>query len=118
MRSQIKDELFPLEPLCPLNETGQPEGRGGAEELHFVRRKHAARNPKNGAACSDGRKRMKRCALLLICLLLCFAASCGAEEEMPELRIGVTVYAPFFIAMRTGSLRESIWNWRRRPARG
>mgnify|MGYP004573344589 CR=1 FL=1 len=61
---------------------------------------------------------MKRCALLLICLLLCFAASCGAEEEMPELRIGVTVYAPFFIAMRTGSLRESIWNWRRRPARG
>ena len=39
---------------------------------------------------------MKRCALLLICLLLCFAASCGAEEEMPELRIRVTVYAPFF----------------------
>lgn len=39
---------------------------------------------------------MRRCALLLICLLLCAAAPCGAEEEMPELRIGVTVYAPFF----------------------
>ena len=40
---------------------------------------------------------MKRCALLLLCLLLCVAAPCRAEEDkMPELRIGVTVYAPFF----------------------
>lgn len=45
---------------------------------------------------------MKRCVLLLICLLLCFAAPCGAEEEMPELRIGVTIYAPFYYRDASG----------------
>lgn len=45
---------------------------------------------------------MKRCVLLLICLLLCFAAPCGAEDEMPELRIGVTIYAPFYYRDASG----------------
>ena len=40
--------------------------------------------------------------MLLICLLLCFAAPCGAEEEMPELRIGVTIYAPFYYRDASG----------------
>ena len=61
---------------------------------------------------------MKRCVLLLICLLLCFAAPCGAEDEMPELRIGVTIYAPFYYRDASGSLRGLMRRWPGRPARG